>query len=253
MGIELQKAGLWKRMAAWLLDLILLCVLATGFGFGLSAIFDYDGYSETLNAACDRIGEQYGISFDMDQKTYDSMSQQEKDNYDKAYQELMKDGQASHAYNMIINLSLLIITLAILFSVLALEFAVPLLLGNGTTVGKKVFSLGVVRIDGVRVNAMQLFVRSLLGKYTIETMIPLYLFMMMFWGFMGAISTAVILGIGLVQVILYGVTRNHCVIHDLLAGTAVVDVSSQRVFSTTEDLIAYQKKIAAERAAKKPY
>ena len=42
-------------------------------------------------------------------------------------------------------------------------------------------------------------------------------------------------------------------IHDLLAGTVVVDVSSQMIFRTTDDLIAYKKKIAAEQSARQVY
>ena len=48
-------------------------------------------------------------------------------------------------------------------------------------------------------------------------------------------------------------TRNHSLLHDLMAGTVVVDYASQKIFQSTEDLIAYQKKIAAERAARQDY
>lgn len=48
-------------------------------------------------------------------------------------------------------------------------------------------------------------------------------------------------------------TRTNSALHDLLAGTVVVDIGSQMVFRTTEDLIAYQKKVAAERAARQTY
>ena len=56
-----------------------------------------------------------------------------------------------------------------------------------------------------------------------------------------------------VQVLCLALTRNHCAIHDLIAGTVVVDKESQTIFRTTEDLIAWQKKVAAERAARAPY
>ena len=49
------------------------------------------------------------------------------------------------------------------------------------------------------------------------------------------------------------ISRNNSAIHDLLAGTAVVDISSQMIFRTTDDLIAYKKQIAAEQAARQPY
>ena len=33
MGLDLQKAGLWTRFAAWLFDAILVCVIAVGIAF----------------------------------------------------------------------------------------------------------------------------------------------------------------------------------------------------------------------------
>ena len=138
-------------------------------------------------------------------------------------------------------------------AVLVLEFIVPLLLGNGATVGKKVFSLGLIRTDGVKINTMQLFVRALLGKFTIETMIPLYLFLMMLWGLMGIAGTVIICGLGITQMLLYGFTRTNSLLHDLLAGTVVVDISSQRVFASTDDLIEYTKRVHAEKAERQDY
>ena len=42
-------------------------------------------------------------------------------------------------------------------------------------------------------------------------------------------------------------------IHDLLAGTVVIDAPSQRIFDTPEDRAAYVAKLAAEQAAREPY
>lgn len=253
LSVDLQKAGLWKRIAAWLLDAILLSVLAVGFGFGLSALLDYDGYSQTLESAYTNYENEYGVTFDIDQTTYEAMTEQERDQFDKAYQALMADEQAVKAYNMLLSLSLLITTVGILAAVIVLEFVVPLLMGNGATIGKKVFSLGLIRTDGVKINTMQLFVRALLGKFTIETMIPLYLLLMMFWGMMGIVGTIILCILGIAQMLLYGFTRTNSLLHDLLAGTVVVDTSSQRIFASTDDLIEYTKRVHAEKAARQDY
>lgn len=45
---DLQKASMLKRASAWLLDVILLSVLATGFALLLSAAFGYDNYNDNL-------------------------------------------------------------------------------------------------------------------------------------------------------------------------------------------------------------
>ena len=49
------------------------------------------------------------------------------------------------------------------------------------------------------------------------------------------------------------VSKTNALLHDQMAGTAVVDINSQRIFRSTEDLIAYQKQVAAERAARQTY
>ena len=158
-----------------------------------------------------------------------------------------------YAYNMIVNLSMLMTTISILAAMLVLEFAVPLLLNNGQTLGKKCFSLAVIRVDGVKVNHLQLFARTVLGKYTIETMVPVYIMLMLFWGNMDATGTLVLLALLVAQVICVAVGQNRAAIHDRLAGTVVVDIASQNIFETTEDLIAYQKQVAAQRAARQDY
>lgn len=251
--MDLQRASSWKRIAAWVLDMMLLCVLAVGAVFGLSAIFGYDSYDQKLQAAYDSYETQYGITFSIDQSAYAAMTEAERANYDAAYDALLQDEEAMYAYNMVVNLSLLMTTLGIFLAMLVLEFAVPLLLKNGQTAGKKCFSLGIVRTDGVKINALQLFARTVLGKFTVETMVPVYILLMLFWGAMDATGTLILLALLIAQVICVAVTRTRSAIHDLLAGTVVVDIASQKVFESTEDLIAYTKRVHAERARHQDY
>lgn len=250
--MDLQKASSWKRIAAWILDMVLLCVLAVGAAYLLSGVLGYDAYDQKLQAAYDRYEKQYGVTFHIDQTDYEAMTDAERANFDAAYDALNADTEAIHAYNMVVNLSLLLTTLGILLAMLVLEFAVPLMLKNGQTIGKKCFSLGVVRTDGVKMNTLQLFTRTLLGKYTIETMVPVYVVQMLFWGGMDA-TGFLLLALLIAQVICIAVTRTNSAIHDLLAGTVVVDIASQKVFESTQDLIDYTKRIHAERAQRQEY
>lgn len=253
MELDLQKASMWKRIAAWLLDSILICVLAVGFGFLLSVALNFDGHNQDLQAAYDRYENQYRVQFDISQEDYLALPQEERDAYDEAYDALITDEEVLYTYNMVVNLSLLITTLGILLAFMTLEFAVPLILKNGQTVGKKVFSLGLVRTDGVKLNTMQLFVRTLLGKYTIETMIPVYILLMLFWGAMDMTGTLLLLALLVGQLISVCATRTNGALHDLLAGTVAVDISSQKVFSSTQELIEYTKRIHAEQARRQDY
>ncbi len=253
MAHELQTAHIWKRIAAWLFDTILLGVLAVAFGMILSALLGYDAHSDTLDRAYETYETQFGVSFELTQTEYEAMSDQERENYNAAYEALIADEEAMYAYNMMISLSLVIISLGILLAVILWEFVVPLWLGHGRTLGKKIFGLCIVRSDGVKMNTMQLFTRSILGKYAIETMIPVLIVLMIFWGTMGVMGTVVLLTLSIGQVFSVLVTRSRSAIHDLLAGTVVVDYASQTIFRTTEDLIEYQKRIAADRAARATY
>jgi hypothetical protein len=56
-----------------------------------------------------------------------------------------------------------------------------------------------------------------------------------------------------VQVILMIKTQTNSAIHDVLAKTVVIDVASQMIFESEEDLIAYKEKAHAEKAARQAY
>lgn len=253
MGNDLQKAGVWKRIAAWMLDWILICVLAVGLGAGLSALIHYDNYSQTLDACYAKYEAEFGVSFDVTQDSYNAMTQEERQAYDNAYNALNADEEAVRAYNMMIRMSLLIITAGIMLAVLLLQFVVPLVLGNGQTIGKKVFGLCLIRSDTVKVNSMQLFARAILGQFAVETMIPLYIVFMIFWGAMDVTGTLVVTALLIGQILCVALTKTNSAIHDLLAGTVVVDLYSQKIFRSTEDLISWQKKTAAEKASRQAY
>lgn len=253
MTNDLQKASFWKRIAAWMFDGILLGILAVGIGVLLSWALGYDAHSESLDAAYRRYETQYGVVFEISQAEYETMTDTARSNYDAAYAALIADEEAMHHYSMMLNLTLVILSLAILLATAVIEWLIPLRLGNGQTLGKKIFSLALMRTDSVQMNNMQLFTRAILGKYTVETMIPVLILLMIFWGTMGVMGTALlaVLLFGQIGCVLF--TRTNSAIHDLMAGTVVVDFASQTIFRTTEDLIAYQKKVAADRAGRAPY
>lgn len=253
MVYDLQKANMWKRIAAWMFDGILTATLAVGFGLLLSFLLGYDAHNQKMETAFASYESQYGVVFDISQEMYLTMTDTQRQNYDDAYAALIADEEFLYAYNMSLNLTLVITSVSILLSMMVWEFVIPLFLGNGQTVGKKIFGLGLVRVDGVKVNNMQLFTRALLGKFTIGTMLPVYILVLLFWGSVGILGTAVLLILAIAQILCIVISKSNSFIHDLLAGTAVVDISSQMIFRTTEDLLEYRKQVAAEQAARQTY
>ena len=99
-----------------------------------------------------------------------------------------------------------------------------------------------MRIDAVQLTTIQLFIRTVLGKFTIETMIPVYIVIMIFFNIIGVEGTIILGVLALVQLVMLCVTRNRYVIHDLLAGTVVIDIASQKIFKDQEALLEYIKK-----------
>ena len=253
MHLDIQKANIWKRISAALLDVILLSVVVAFLAMLLSSVLGFDAYNNGLDDCYSKYEEQFGISFDITMDEYNAMTQQEIDLYNRAYAEFTKDADAIYYFNMVIWLTIVIVSISILLGYLALEFAVPLFLKEGRTLGKKIFGIGLMRTHGIRINPVALFIRTFLGKFTIETMVPVLIILMIFWGTIGIVGPLVIAGILLLQLILLATSRTNSMIHDRLSDTVVVDMESQLIFDTEDDLIEYTKRLHAEKASKQVY
>lgn len=254
MNTDLQRASMWKRISAWLFDSILLVTVAVLFGLLLSSTLGFNGYYDRLSKAYETYESRYGIDFEITQEAYDGMTEQEKNDYktlyDQAYEALTADEDAMYVYGMVVNLSMLILSISILLAVLAMEFIIPLCFRNGQTLGKKIFSIGVMRTDSIQLTTVQLFVRTILGKYAVETMVPVFVLILLFLGAMDVLGLAILAGLLVAQLICLAATRERKAMHDLLSGTVVVDIASQRIFRSSQDLIDHTKKVHAERAAR---
>ena len=157
------------------------------------------------------------------EEEYNSKSRREKEAYDNAYKALIEDKEAMKAYSMVTNLMVLTVSLGLFIAVLIWEFIVPLFLKDGRTVGSLIFGIAVMRSNGVRISHVSLFIRAILGKYAIETMIPGYLVMMIFMNTIGIVGPIVIIAIILLELILIISTSTNRLIHCILSATVVVD------------------------------
>lgn len=228
---------------------------------------DYNGLIEDFDRDCEDYKETYeqqlivffgGSYSDALQQllevNYETLSKDaaNKKAYDD-YDALTSPLEVNRVYKMVYNIMLLMTSLGFAFAYLVLEFIIPLFLKNGQTVGKKVFNLGLVRPDCVKINNVALFARAILGKYTIETMVPVFsLYLILFGnaGFLGLIVIAIVL---LTDLGMFIFSKDHTTIHDLVAGTVVVDLSTQMVFNSEEELIKKKEELHAEKAAAKEY
>ena len=253
MEHDLQKASMWKRISAFLFDFIMLGIVAVLFAWGLSALTGYDGYSRTVTESYAKYSEEYGVDLRLTQTEYEALPEEEARKVDAGFAALNADTAALRANQMMLQLSVLILSLGFFFAYLVMEFIIPLKLGTGQTLGKKIFGIGLMKTEGIKVNAVCLFVRAILGKYAMETMVPVLILLMIYWGTIGVVGPAVIFLILIVEAAVMISTKTNSLIHDLLAGTVVIDAASQRIFDTPEALAEYKAKMAADRAARELY
>ena len=250
MSISLQKGSFWKRISAYLFDLILTVIVTVGVATAVSAIVKYDNYSKELETHYTKYETLYNTDFDMTEEDYNALSETEKANYQAASEAFGKDQAVKAVYAKMFSLTLVILSVSLFVSITLIYFVVPLLFKNGQTLGKKIFGLAVMRTNCVKLTNPILFVRSILGLYTIETMVPVLIVTMIYFGVMGIVGTMTLFLLLGLQVVVMAVTQTNSSIHDLLSDTVVVDMSSQEIFESQEELIAYKEAMQAREAAK---
>ena len=253
MRFELQRADFWKRISAFLLDVILLWTVIVGVALAMSAIFKYDKYFDSVERIENEYVEKYGVDPDLTEEEFAALSDEEKDVYYKCDEERKNDARLVYAYNMIVNLALSITSVSILLGYVIMELIIPIFFKNGQTLGKKAFGLGVVHTNGVRLHGQAHFVRVIIGKCVIETMVPAYLILMILFGNLGMVGAIVLLLLLGLQIFALIYTKTRSSIHDLISDTVVVDYASQMVFENADELIAYKQKLHEEMANKQEY
>lgn len=253
MVFDLQKASVWKRASAFLFDFILLTILVVAFALLLSWITGYDGYSDTYYGRMTECEQMYGTSFGYTREQFDELDAKGQKAYMDAYNALVSDENAMYAYRMMVNLIMLITSISIFLSYLVLDFIIPIVLKDGRTVGKKIFGIAVMRTNGVRMNKISLFIRTFLGKYAIETMVPVLIVTMVLFNTIGIVGPVVVGLILVLEVVLMIATKTNSMIHDLLADTVVVDYASQMIYDSEEALVEAKRQAALDKANRTSY
>lgn len=250
----MQKASILKRFSAALLDFFLIVILAAGVMWLMAVITKIDKYTEAVNGYYAQYGEAHNVDLLISQEDLAAQTEEYQARYKEAMKDFFNNEDAKKAYNQVLTLPLLIITVSVLVPVVIVEFVIPLCLKNGRTVGKKVFNLGVVFKNSVKMSNFALFVRAILGKYTIEMMAPVLLLYMVFYNNILGITGLIVLGLLVVlQIVLLIATKTNSCIHDILANTAVVDMQTQMVFNSYDELMQYKEELHQEEVKKATY
>ena len=77
MHNDIQKASLWKRIAAGILDVILLVVLATGVCWALSAALDYSQWFERSEEIRAEYTQKFNLPEELTQEYLDQLTPEE--------------------------------------------------------------------------------------------------------------------------------------------------------------------------------
>lgn len=250
---DLQKGDMWKRISAYMFDKILLFTVIVGVAFLLSFLFDFDKYSAIQTERRDALEAEYGIDLSISEDEYNKLSGEQQAKYDAAMEAFSKNQDVQYAMAMLFQFTLILTTFSVMIGYILLEFVLPLVFGNGQTLGKKFFGLGVMRTDGVRITAPILFIRTVLGKYTVETMVPLMILIGLAFGVMGIVGVAVLLIVWITNIILLIKTETRSAVHDMLASTVCIDINSQMIFESTEAAMEYKQRIHKEMADRAEY
>ena len=266
MIYDLQKASLTKRISAFLFDLVTLAVIFTGCMLLISTICGYDGKTQALSDRMTEIHEDFGIAelekeHSVTFNDFQYMTEEERAKLPEslvstfnAYNDaLTQDTKIIFLYETVFTLSLMIVSLSLLAAFLVVDFAVPLYFKNGQTLGKKIFGIAVMQTDGVKLPVKTLFIRTVLGKYTIGAMVPALMLLSLLFGGSPIMPLTVILAILLIQVVMLITTKTNSLIHDTLSATVVVDFQSQMIFESAKDKEEYVLRIHRENAEKADY
>lgn len=239
MAVSLQKASFWKRISAYMFDFIVTIMLTIGFATAINAVCGYDNYAAKVNDYYNQYEETYDVDFNITQEDFDKLTEAEREVYNQANAALQKDAGFQEAYQMIFRLTMLMYGGGALLAFVIWYFAIPLMFGYGRTMGKRIFGLAVIRSNCVKVSNPVLFIRTVIGMYAIETMMPLWLLIMILFNMMGIVGLITIGLLGILQVAMLIITPTRSSIHDLLADTVVVEFMSQQIFDTQEDLMHF--------------
>lgn len=186
-----------------------------------------------------------------------------KKNYEKAYNEyldIVSDAQNENSVDYkdrIIELNYDIYKYRVVSNILSVislvgYFGILQMVMNGQTVGKKVLKIKVVGNNGKKLNFGNYFLRTLILNnifFTVINMIAVYILKGSNFYYFTYIVNMLQSTIYMILIIMMVLRKDNRGLHDLLAGTKVIDVGSEDVTIIEEKKETIKEK--AERKSKK--
>lgn len=126
MSVTLQKAGLWKRISAFLFDIILTFTLALGLSIAVSAIMHYGDYQQQLELRYTYYEEQFGVKFSISDEEYEQLTDEQKAEREQILAEATAALRADEEYvkltNLIFYMTVAIVAISAFLAILIWQF-----------------------------------------------------------------------------------------------------------------------------------
>lgn len=232
-----------KRIAAWIVDFIIVIVLATGFAFLTSLIYHYDDYYNTYIEK--QIQYELYVEADEGTLTFQGKNYVLYSSLDGHNDELLKeremacgnDEEFKFANHKVLMGQIIIPITGAFASLLVCEFILPLCFKHGRTIGLFFFGIGYVTEEDIDVKIKNVFIRFLFGKFIVDVFIPFtgILLVIMNTGY-GIIGLVCLLGIPIANIVLLLSSKDKRGIHDFIARMKPCDNTCQIYIKTTEEL-----------------
>ena len=128
MTTDFKKASLLKRFSAFLLDGIILLIVAVGLGFLLANVMGYRKHVDTYTSGIERYAEEYDVRFDqiVSQADYEALEPAAKARYEAAVRAMNSDMEILGSLSALVRIIITVTALSLLLGFLVLEFIVSL-------------------------------------------------------------------------------------------------------------------------------
>ena len=224
MHQTLTYAPLKKRIPAALIDALLVLLVTALLVWGLGALANYSAKIDRISEITTQYELSHQVNFSITEEVYQSLPAEERARYDLAIDAMRRDPAMVDAYGDLTGSALWIVALSFFVALLGLEILLPLSFKKRGTLGKQLLGLSLAQADLTPVRTSTLLGRVLIGKYLIETMLPVLVLIMTAFEVIELpwIGILLLTLFALVQVLVIAGTRLHVPVHSLISGTVTV-------------------------------
>ena len=221
-----------NRIAAFIIDAILLLILFTGILYFISLIANFDAHYAILQEEYKRVGY---LVFNPEINDYQTISPTDP-NFDYVV-ELINDNEVllkelSFVNTFSVNAPLIGLAIALF----VLEFIIPLIFKNGQTIGMKFFKIALISNNNLAITTTQLFARCIIGKIAVLGIIPLLSILYIFLNSGGGLfGTLILLIIVIVQMAMLIKNKNHEGLADKIANVYPVNFTETVIYKTQKE------------------